>query len=306
MGKNKNTVIEGIQIVRSILGRISKEDVYGNGFSQDKDTIEQIFEKTSSDKQTDVLARLTVIDSLYSTQMTRRYYGIDELAESLCMLCRQKKRTTKELFKDFAENQDTSLFDFVKIEGSKEVATNLFDEKYGIGKDGSDKGIAISLISKYAYFETGKQFPIYDSIACEIYPLLWSYCGFSKKEQPKLIIRKKGKQEIDASKTMKEFVKAINDFRNKLGDNVSYDHFDRLLWFTGKIRRGNLSLVLTREQYLECIDYSRKNHLFKETNEFCVQKVKDVSNLPFVQQGSLMQDFFELAKQLYCNSSVKS
>lgn len=297
-GVEKNNEVQsgGVQIVRAILDKIKKNDVYENGFSLDKITIEKIFEKTSSENKIDVVARLTVIDSLYSTQMTRRYYGIDELAESLCLLYIQKKKPLKELFKEFTEKQDTSLFDFVKKEGGKEVTTNLFDEKYGIGKDGKDKGIAISLISKYAYFETGKEFPIYDSIVCEIYPLLWKYCGFSKTEQPKLIVRKKGKQEIDASRTMSAFVKAINDFRNKLGDNISYDYFDRLLWFTGKIRRGNLSLVLSREQYLNCIDYSKKNHLFKETDEFCVQKVEDIKKLPFLDRHPIMQDFFELAK----------
>ena len=293
--------ISRIKEIKEILERINneeKEDVYENGFSQDKNAIDIIFEKTSSNDKSGILARLTIIDALYSTQMNRRYYGLDELAESLVLLSQQQKKPLADLFINFAKNQDTSSFNFTKIEGGRSIPTNLFDEKYGIGKDGGEKGIAISLISKYAYFETKKQFPIYDSIACEIYPLLWAYCGFPKKERPKLIVRIKGSQVINASETMRSYVNAINILIDKLGGGISYDHLDRLLWFTGKIRRGNLSLVLSREQFDKCLDYSQKNHLFKETNEFSIQKVNDVDKLPFLKRGSLLQDFFCLAKEL--------
>jgi len=296
--KSMRADIKHIKEIKTILKRIKQEDVDENVFSQDKNAIDIIFEKTSSNDRSGILARLTIIDALYSTQMNRRYYGLDELAESLVLLSQQQKKPLGDLFINFAKNQDTSHFNFTKIEGGRSIPTNLFDEKYGIGKDGGDKGIAISLISKYAYFETRKQFPIYDSIACEIYPLLWTYCGFPKKEQPKLIVRIKGSQLINASETMRFYVNAINIFIDKLGGGISYDHLDRLLWFTGEIRRGNLSLVLSREQFDKCLDYSQKNHLFKETNVFSIQKVKDVDKLPFLEKGSLLQDFFRLAKEL--------
>ena len=296
--KSMRADIKHIKEIKIILKRIKQEDVDENVFSQDKNAIDIIFEKTSSNDRSGILARLTIIDALYSTQMNRRYYGLDELAESLVLLSQQQKKPLADLFINFAKNQDTSSFNFTKIEGGRSIPTNLFDEKYGIGKDGGDKGIAISLISKYAYFETEKQFPIYDSIACEIYPLLWTYCGFPKKEQPKLIVRIKGSQLINASETMRSYVNAINILIDKLGGGISYDHLDRLLWFTGKIRRGNLSLVLSREQFDKCLDYSQKNHLFKETNVFSIQKVKDVDKLPFLEKGSLLQDFFRLAKEL--------
>lgn len=290
--------IKHIKEIKTILKRIKQEDVDENLFSQDKNAIDIIFEKISSNDKSGVLARLTIIDALYSTQMNRRYYGLEELAESISLLSQHQKKPIADLFINFAKNQDTYSFNFTKTEGGRSIPTNLFDEKYGIGKDGGDKGIAISLISKYAYFETGKHFPIYDSIACEIYPLLWTYCGFPKKEQPKLIVRIKGSQLINASETMRSYVNAINILIDKLGGGISYDHLDRLLWFTGKIRRGNLSLVLSREQFDKCLDYSQKNHLFKETNEFSIQKVKDVDKLPFLEKGSLLQDFFRLAKEL--------
>jgi len=284
-----------LKFVQTILARIADEDVDENGFSTDKDAIDKIFSMESSNPGADILLRLTVVDSMYSTQMNRRYYGLDELAESLLLLSSQKKKSTKDLFIAFTKKQDSTLFDFTRKDGQK---TNLFSERYGIGKDGRDKGIAISLISKYAYFETGKNFPIYDSIACEIYPLLWSFCGFPKKDQPKLIVRLKGSQDIDAVKTMCAYVDAINVLVEKLGGGISYDYLDRLLWFTGKIRRGNLSLVLSREQYINYIDYAKIHRLFKETEEFDIEKVKNVQDLPFLEKDSLLKDFFELAKLL--------
>ena len=284
-----------LKVVQHILQRIKDEDVYDNGFSQDKDTIEKLFQATKSLRKTDIFTRLTVIDSLYSTHMNRRYYGLDELADSLFTLAKEKKTTTKKLFKVFASNPKKELFDFHKAGNCKE--TNLFDEKYGIGKDGRDKGIAISLISKYAYFDTDRQFPIYDSIACEMFPLLWKYCGLESKI-PKLIIRKKNTQHIEASATMVAYVEAINTIKSKLGGVGSYDYLDRLLWFTGKIKRGNLSLVLSRDQYIQCVEYSRDNHLFKETDEFCIGKVENITDLPFLPNNSLLQELFSLAKEI--------
>ena len=43
--------------IKRILERIQKEDVYENGFSQDKNAIDIIFEKTSSDDRSGILAR---------------------------------------------------------------------------------------------------------------------------------------------------------------------------------------------------------------------------------------------------------
>ena len=115
---------------------------------------------------------------------------------------------------------------------------NLFTEKYGIGKEGNDKGQAISLITKYAYFETNFQFPIYDSIVREMYPLLWEYCGLAKNEMPKM---------ASMVNNITVFIEALDLLKEKLGNpkQLTYDNLDRLLWHTGKIMRGNLSLILT-------------------------------------------------------------
>ena len=162
----------------NLFEKIHSEKKDDSGYSLGKSTIMKVFSATAGYTKEDLLARLTLIDSMYSTQMNRRYYGLDELAGLLEIL--HKKKPLKETFLEYIRNKDFTIFDIPSI------SKNLFAEKYGIGKNGEDKGLAVSLISKYAYFETNFEFPIYDSIVREMYPRIWEYCGFDKKEMPKI------------------------------------------------------------------------------------------------------------------------
>lgn len=207
-------------------------------YASNKSTINRLFSATTEKKKEDILLRLTVIDSMYSTQMTKRYYGLEELADAMYTLQMEKGRTLTELFVDFSKSPNPLLFDF--SDG------NLFSNHYGIGKDGKTKGIAISLISKYAYFATNCQFPIYDTIVCSMLPRLSLYNGFTKS---------KLRGENGADK-MVSFVTEINSFVSqsaRVGLKISYDSLDRLLWVLGKIDRGNLSLVLSKADYLNYV-----------------------------------------------------
>ena len=279
-----------IKQIRSILDRLKEKDVYGDdtgGFSSDKSAIESIFLMTKNRSLPDLVLRLTVIDSMYSTQMNRRYYALQELAEKLYCLNQIKPLPT--LFREFIEKKrDTHLFDG-KI-GSEKF--NLFAEKYGIGKDGSDKGVAVSLISKYAYFETDYGFPIYDSIACEMYPRIWKYCGW-KDKTPVLTI-KDSCQQMVGDKTIVKFVEAIDELIKRLGGNISYDHLDRLLWFVGKIYRGNLSLVLDRKNYEWCTQNWKERD---KENKFLITNI-DINKAPFCNNNPQLKAMFELAKDL--------
>lgn len=290
---NETTNPEQVKQIRDILDGLKKQDVYSNevdGFSSDKKAIENIFEKTNGRSLGEILLRLTVIDSMYSTQMNRRYYALQELAEKLH--CLNKKKPLPELFKEFIEeNRDARLFDGT-IGGKK---FNLFAENYGIGKNGFDKGVAVSLISKYAYFETHYNFPIYDSIACEMYPRIWSYCGFGKKNYRLTI--KDDNQRMVGDETIVAYTKAIDEMIKRLGGDISYDHLDRLLWFVGKIIRGNLSLVLDREGY----EWSVKNW-FEENDKgqkvvFDIAKV-DIDEAYFCKNNSRLRAMFELANMI--------
>ena len=193
------------------------------------------------------------------------------------------RKNLEEAFLDFLKDKDLKPFE---LRNSKKVKTNLFIEKYGIGKNGEDKGSAVSLISKYAYFETKFKFPIYDSIVREMYPRVWNYCGFPKSE----ILEFKYND-------MTSFVEMINLMISKLNSTyVNYDSLDRILWYVGKIYRGNLSLVLSRKEYDAFAEKYTKSEDGKKVFAFDIATV-DLKSLP-IKKDSLVYDFFVLAKEL--------
>lgn len=289
--------------LKEILDLLVKKDVCqtDSGFSADKDAIQKIFEVTVGDgaqiKKSDILIRLTLIDSMYSTQMGRRYYALEELADVLDIVS-VNNGGLKQLFMDFAKDPEKNISKFDYQLGKK--TSNLWAECYGIGKDGSEKGIAISLISKYAYFETGCKFPIYDSIACEMYPMVWKKSGFEGKSPKILEYINYGK--IDGKQTIVNFIKAINLLIEKINHpELNYDLLDRYLWYVGKIRRGNLSLILTRDQYEDTIKVftletiTKKDGKTYKNSYFNIDNV-NLGNISYLNDNDLLRMFFEMAK----------
>lgn len=297
------------EALQEFFKHLIKQDVENNksGFSTDKKLIQTVFEMTEEATRENIRARLTLIDSMYSTQMNRRYYALDDLADFLFKLSEGKQGLLKEKFIAFSKNPDANQNCF-SIFGHNEQGElegkNLFAQSYGIGKDGKEKGVAISLISKYAYFDTGFRFPIYDSIACEMYPLVWHYCGFKKEEKPKIAHSDKS-GKILGKETMVEYVKAINLLIDKIAvQGLNYDMLDRFLWFVGKILRGNLSLVLTKEQYQEtlnlcpvqetAIKHGKKGK--KDEQRIFDIADFDINKLTFLKEQKILRSFFEFAQ----------
>ena len=265
----------------NLFEKIHSEKKDESGYSLGKSTILKVFKATDGYSHEDILARLTLIDSMYSTQMSRRYYGLEELAVALADV--HNRKNLEEVFLDFLKDKDLKPFE---LRNSKKVRTNLFIEKYGIGKNGEDKGSAVSLISKYAYFETKFKFPIYDSIVREMYPRVWNYCGFPKSEMLEFKYN-----------DMTSFVEMINLMISKLNSTyVNYDSLDRILWYVGKIYRGNLSLVLSRKEYDAFAEKFTKIKGGKKEFAFDIAEV-DLKSLP-IKKDSLVFDFFALAKEL--------
>lgn len=297
---------------------LAKEDAsLNNAFATDKDAILRVFGNTKECTKTNILVRLTLIDSMYSTQMNRRYYALDELAEALLAVSEGKAGILRHKFLKFAKSPEyaISLFDYDVFEydsSGKQVCrnTNLFSENYGIGKDGTDKGVAISLISKYAYFETGFRFPIYDSIACEMFTLVWHFSNY-ESPKPKLQVINDGGR-INGAATMISYLHAINTLIKNLGlekNQKCYDYLDRFLWFVGKIMRGNLSLVLTKDEYKETMrlyppkeikTVSQEGKVKKTIKYFDITDV-DLEQLEYLENNTVLRLFFEFAKKYSTN-----
>ena len=98
----------------------------------------------------------------------------------------------------------------------------------------------LSLISKYLYFLTTYQFPIYDNLVKISYPLI-------KRKYSELAIKDLNDNfDISYFENLKHLnsITATNDF-NKL---------DNLLWLFGKLTEGSLSLIINKQNYLQLVD----------------------------------------------------
>ena len=100
-----------------------------SGYAINKKTIKDIFELTQGQIITkdNIHARLTVIDSMYSTQMNKRYYALERLAKELYNLQKSCELPLVERFRKFANDP------------TDKGILNIFNKQYGIGKDGKDK-----------------------------------------------------------------------------------------------------------------------------------------------------------------------
>ena len=113
--------------------------------------IDRIFEETRKNFSIEsVNIRLTIIDSLYSTNMGRRLFGITDLSNEIFLIGKDEYLLTEiEKYKKDSEDSKISI---------------LLKNEYGIRKYGKKVGAARSLISKYLYFVSGHNFPIEDSL----------------------------------------------------------------------------------------------------------------------------------------------
>lgn len=264
----ENTIKSFSEIANRILH--NKTDYF-----KDKEIIKKIFSITGDDHQDTIRLRLTIIDSYYSTNMSRRYYGIENIS--------------KWIFTYYKE--DSSLIEdlhlFVKESYSKDLL-EIFNHAYGISKKGDAKGKAISLISKYSYFLTNFQFPIYDSIVFETYPKII-------KKFPDLGLKQNLSEEIS------HFVRMMSTL-NEISMIKDFNKLDNLLWLIGKIRRGNFSLILNEDTYQKFV---KQIHLETNTNskkidkkirEYCFANMDNLKSL-------IEEDLFtiiNLAKELNC------
>jgi len=206
--------IEAANLAKEIL---EKETPY----FKDKLAISSFFNFNSDEYTKEIIEhQLTIIDSYYSTNMSKRYYGIEEIAESILKISSSKNELSK-IFQEFVRNPTLN----------NEII-ELFKSEYGYNKLGEKYGQANSLISKYAYFVTNYNFPIYDSIVRKVYPLIMK-TNIKDDNIVNFIIQ------------MKELLQSSNI--------ENFDKLDNFLWLIGKIKRGNYSLILKKDNYLSLI-----------------------------------------------------
>lgn len=202
---------------------LSKPDT---SFIKNKNTIKKLFESSVEIDGYEqlVLARLGLIDDFYSTNINKSNDAIQELAADIISLGNDNE--VKEKFKNFYNGCDDDI-------------STLFGKKRGWIWDKNMQKItkghqSISLISKYAYFLTGFNFPIYDSLM--------------RRMLLKLGIKK---QYGNITKYVKS-VKKVCDVCN-----ITIDELDACGWLIGKMedaektKSPKVSLIGEVKKYLD-------------------------------------------------------
>jgi len=195
-------------------------------YLDDKSLISEAF-RLKRETRGAVVFRLTIIDSYYSTQMGKRLFGIEDIADKIY---------------DISADDEVLRDKFIKYllsPGESNEIDNLFISNYGIDKTGKNAGRGASLISKYAYFLTEYRFPIYDRLVKEAYPCI-------NAAYPQLSL------DTLSDDCGGEFFKRISEL-NERSNIKDYDKLDNLLWLYGKIKEGSFSLILSKQVYLRLI-----------------------------------------------------
>lgn len=245
----------------------SSEDFYLN----QKNMIKYLFDKNIGGKYLDkVKLRLAIIDGFYSTNMNKRYYGIEDIASKI-----KEKFTSDEKFKDeikkFLENPDSP---------NKEIV-NLIENDYGIHKNNSNAGRATSLLTKYIYFLSGYNFPIRDTLVVESYPKIVLYLN----NQKKLNLNKQLNKD-----NICKFVLNMKKL-NEEAEIFSFDRLDNLLWLIGKINNGNLSLIINKKNYKKMIEmFGLQNSKNKNINKEIRKKLKNDKKLNQLKKKNIFNE----------------
>lgn len=194
-------------------------------YKRTKRMISNVFRLQSDYYFEDVILRLSVIDSNYSTQVgSKRLFGLDDIANQIVEIGTDYDLLGRcQLFLDYPHKRNE--------------ITELLSGRYGIDKMGENKGRAASLISKYLYFLMGYEFPIYDSLAIQSYKKIrLKYDGLNLPELRNTF-------HVSYFETMTNL--------KKISGIDSFNRLDNLLWLIGKVSQGSMSLILDREPYME-------------------------------------------------------
>lgn len=189
----------------------------GSQYASDKAAIDFIFSLDVAGIDREHL-RITVIDSYYSTNMSKRLFGISDIVEKI-----------RAIGNDQLIREECARY----LNTGSPVLEKLLCSKNGIRKYGDSAGESKSLISKYLYFLTNHEFPIEDSLVREYANIVFDFFGL---------------ETIDTSATIFEMA------RMSRLTKCTIDYLDGLLWLFGKISKGSLSLILSREKYLKAIE----------------------------------------------------
>ena len=254
-----------VKKIQSLMGAIDAKITSGgtNLYDKNRDIIKSLFDPAIPYNVDVVYKRLVVIDALYSTNMNQRYYGIEDMANTIYALS-PSDAGLRVLVCNFRD----SLFlgnDIVVYLGNdivvyRDPIAKAFAMSYGIHKNLNQAGSAMSLLSKYFYFllltdpyeKIG--FPIYDSLASDMYPIVCEYVYVKASGTPRKIVN------VKTINHLCDYFLALDQLRNSIGISSiggrslqEFDLLDAYLWRMGKFNGNNFSLLLDKTGYTTLI-----------------------------------------------------
>jgi|GEM_PF-1498627 hypothetical protein len=222
--------------------------------------------------------RLSIIDSHYSTNMNKRYFGIEDVAANIASISRNDSQL-KNMFMDYIINPNQKGNENIKN------IRKLFENNYGIKKSGEETGHAISLISKYAYFLCDFCFPIYDNLV----------------KRSVTILRKNQSMNLPSlfTKEAKLYFKNISKI-NEITGIRNYNKLDNFLWLLGKVSENNYSLILNKKDYIKFLNYLYPNNNSQKISSKRIKKYfNECNHDPSKVIGKNLTDFIRYAIELF-------
>jgi hypothetical protein len=241
MSKNQNNLAALALLAHNALNGGDTE------YARNKALIAQFFRPSCAVEHKEEV-RLTLIDSLYSTNVSsRRLFGISDIAQSLRGAFPGGDKEIKAQAALWIKNG----FD------NENPLYPLFAANYGVNKGGGGGEAAYSLLSKYLYFATGYAFPIYDALGKK-------YFSIAQRKA-----RRTGKKGQPDFQKRFRVLKAIMDDTGIGG----FDQLDNLFWLYGKVKESSLSPVLNKARYAELTKYRGKRSI-----ESVVKEIRTANN----------------------------
>ena len=229
---NKAEMLDVMHKLESQIQAMTNVEAFA--YVSQRNMIKSVFNNPAPYSRSTLMLRLTVIDALYSTNAAYSYFSIEDIATAILNI------GTEDDAKDY----------FKKIARGEEDDKDLFANSYGIRKNTQTGGVLISLISKYAYYvllcdaDDALGFPIYDSLALEMFPKICKHLGV--------------KATLESKNDIEAYVTCLNALRAELfgqdttvrfGSMQQFDILDAFLWRLGKIEHGSYSLLFTKTDY---------------------------------------------------------
>lgn len=252
--------IDDLRYLRNLAERILTSNT---SYSRNRSIIDKFFKDDDSDVSLPkfsyadmIYVRLTLIDSFYSTNMTKHYEGLRNLAEMISKKTKSDAdlRAKINIYKECLKQPELDT---------------LFESSYG-----NPASQAPSLISKYFYFVTNHNFPIEDRLV---------------RKNLKKFLKKYGR-EIDFLPYSKG-EKSSNLIKHLLKLDIakeSFSAFDNLIWLYGKISSKSYSLILKGKGFEKAVESNGNVKKLRTyvaqnigiTNDLCdfIEKINTINN----------------------------